>query len=142
MKRSLLRNVCFYARTRFLSPPCYNPIPKTQLGSPLAASTRPRLSFYSTQSPSPRREASNDAGDDGVSNEELKMRIDSYYSGNQEALPSIFEAILKRKLAGKDEETDEKLMEEILGHGQEPLSDIDDDVEADSDELSGSDLEI
>lgn len=78
--------------------------------------------------------------DDVVS--ELKMRIDSYYSGNQEALPSIFEAILKRKLAGKDEETDEKLMEEILGHGQERLSDIDDDVEADSDEFSGSDLEI
>ncbi|XP_009346041.2 uncharacterized protein LOC103937802 [Pyrus x bretschneideri] len=142
MKRSLLRNVCLCARTRLLSPPCHIPIPKTQLGHPLAASTWPRHSFYSTESPSPKKEASNGAGDDGVSNEELKMRIDSYYSGNQEALPSIFEAILKRQLAGKDEETDEKLMEEILGHGQEPLSDIEDEVEADADEFPGSDLEI
>ncbi|BFG33112.1 hypothetical protein CerSpe_193860 [Prunus speciosa] len=133
MKRVLLKNLCLYARsTRLLSPPCYNPGPRSQL-APLAASTRPRLRFYSTESPSHNQE-------DDVSNEELKMQIDKYFRGDEEAIPSIFEAILKRKLTGKHEEDDKKLMEEIPGKRQEePLSDIDDEQETKSDFDEGSD---
>lgn len=34
-------------------------------------------------------------------------------AGDDEAIPSIFEAILSRKLAGKHEDSDSELMEEI-----------------------------
>ncbi|BBH04128.1 Ribosomal protein S24/S35, mitochondrial [Prunus dulcis] len=130
MKRLQLRNLCLYARTRLLSPSCYNP--GSQL-APLAASTRPRLRFYSTESSSHNQE-------EDVSDEELKMQIDKYFRGDEEAIPSIFEAILKRKLTGKHEEDDKMLMEEIPGKRQEePLSDIDDEQETKSDFDEGSD---
>lgn len=68
------------------------------------------------------------------------MQIDKYFRGDEEAIPSIFEAILKRKLTGKHEEDDKKLMEEIPGQRQEePLSDIDDEQETESDFDEGSD---
>ncbi|CAB4277554.1 unnamed protein product [Prunus armeniaca] len=68
MKRALLRNVSVYARSRLLPPP-YNPGPPSQL-APLADSTRPRISFYSTQSSSHNQEVCNAAVDD-VSNKDL-----------------------------------------------------------------------
>lgn len=44
---------------------------------------------------------------------ELRRRIDKFLEGDADAIPSIFEAILKRKLAGKHDESDDELMEEI-----------------------------
>lgn len=51
---------------------------------------------------------------------ELKKRIDKYFEGDAEAIPSIFEAILQRKLAGlmgkkNDDNDDDKLIEELCG---------------------------
>ncbi|PRQ15993.1 hypothetical protein RchiOBHm_Chr7g0179411 [Rosa chinensis] len=139
MKQSIIRNVSLYARTRLLSPPCCKPSSRT---TQLALPTRPRLSFYSTESQSHNQEVSKDEEDD-VSNEELKMKIDDYFKGNDKAIPTIFEAILKRKLTGKHEQTDKKLMEELCGKRQGSLSDEEEEdeeeIESDLDELYGSD---
>ena len=61
--------------------------------------------------------------------------------GDAEAIPSIFEEILKRKLAGKYEEVDKELIEEIVGKTHESTDDIDDEesneeFKFDLDELS------
>lgn len=59
---------------------------------------------------------SNDNGlqdEDDISKEALKKQIDRFFEGDEEAFPSIFETILKRKLAGKGEESDEELMNEL-----------------------------
>ncbi|MFQ6653640.1 hypothetical protein Gotur_024934, partial [Gossypium turneri] len=55
---------------------------------------------------------------------ELKTRIKKYFEGYEEALPSVLEAILRRKLAGKHEETDDELMDELE---VQPLDDVDDE---------------
>ncbi|XP_047339260.1 uncharacterized protein LOC124942748 [Impatiens glandulifera] len=51
--------------------------------------------------------------DDDVEKEELKTRINKFYEGDMDAIPSIFEAILKRKLTGKHEDSDNELVEEL-----------------------------
>ncbi|KAJ8536039.1 hypothetical protein K7X08_034440 [Anisodus acutangulus] len=49
-----------------------------------------------------------------VNNKELKLRIEEYFDkGNDEALLSILEAILKRKLMKKHDHTDDELLEEL-----------------------------
>ncbi|PPD91666.1 hypothetical protein GOBAR_DD11421 [Gossypium barbadense] len=53
----------------------------------------------------------------------LKTRIKKYFEGDEEALPSVLEAILRRKLAGKHEETDDELMDELE---VQPRDDVDD----------------
>ncbi|KAK6925340.1 Ribosomal protein S24/S35, mitochondrial, conserved domain [Dillenia turbinata] len=75
-----------------------------------------------------------------VSNKEFKEKIEKYFKGDEEALPDIFEAILKRKLVGKHEETDDELMEELQF---QPLDDVkDQEFESDFDELYETDEEI
>ncbi|KAF3976766.1 hypothetical protein CMV_000083 [Castanea mollissima] len=116
--------------------------------SSLVASTQSPLRLYSsngngsnlthTQKPN----SSLDTED--ISNPELKKLIDKFYEGDAEAIPSIFEAILKRKLAGKYEEADKELMEEIVGKTHESSDDIEDEesneeFESDLDELSETD---
>lgn len=44
---------------------------------------------------------------------ELKSRIEKYLEGDEDAVPSIFEAILSRKLSGKHDQSDDELMEEL-----------------------------
>lgn len=41
------------------------------------------------------------------------MRIEKYFEGDEEVLPSVLEAILSRRLVGKHEETDDELTEEL-----------------------------
>ena len=53
--------------------------------------------------------------------------------GDDEAIPSVFEAILQRYLAGKPIEDDQELMKEILGKGT--------GSEDEDDELDYSDVE-
>ncbi|CAH9084830.1 unnamed protein product [Cuscuta epithymum] len=48
-----------------------------------------------------------------LSNEALKKKIERLVEGDGEAIPEIFEAILKRKLSGKSDEEDEELMKYI-----------------------------
>ncbi|CAH9082773.1 unnamed protein product [Cuscuta europaea] len=48
-----------------------------------------------------------------LSNEALKKKIERLVDGDGEAIPEIFEAILKRKLSGKSDKEDEELMKYI-----------------------------
>ena len=74
---------------------------------------------------------------------ELKKLIDKSYAGDAEEIPMIFEAILNRKLAGKYEEADKELMEEIVGRTHESSNDIDDEESSDDidDEESSDDID-
>ncbi|PPD99341.1 hypothetical protein GOBAR_DD03631 [Gossypium barbadense] len=118
--------------------------------------TRSRLRFYSFESdslvekkPNPVIESTSVAeahvkdvalpvGD--VSNKELKTRIKKYFEGDEEALLSVLKAILQRKLAGKHEETDDELMDELE---VQPRDDVDDEeFESDFDNLYSTDEEI
>lgn len=139
---SLIRSVTFYARSSSCSCSCEpNRFPS------LVTSTRSRLRLYSsngngsnltqTQKPNSSVDVEN------VSNQELKKLIEKFYAGDEEAIPSIFEAILKRKLAGNSDEADKELMEEIVGKNRELLDDIDDEeFESDLDEVCDTDENI
>ncbi|KAL2934197.1 Tectonin beta-propeller repeat-containing protein 1 [Bienertia sinuspersici] len=72
---------------------------------------------------------------DDVTTQELKHRIDRYLGGDMEALPSIFEAILARKLSGKHDETDDEIMEEFRSKTEQAG-----DQQLQSDEDSDEDL--
>lgn len=48
----------------------------------------------------------------------LKKKIERLVEGDGEAIPELFEAILKRKMTGKSEEADEELMKDIRSHPQ------------------------
>lgn len=77
---------------------------------------------------------------DDVDNKELKRRIESYFKGDEQALPSILEAIFQRQLTGKHEETDDELMDDLR---MEPIDDVDDrEFESDFEELHDTDEEI
>lgn len=139
---SLIRSVTFYVRSSSCSCSCEpNRFPS------LVTSTRSRLRLYSsngngsnltqTQKPNSSVDVEN------VSNQELKKLIEKFYAGDEEAIPLIFEAILKRKLAGNSDEADKELMEEIVGKNRELLDDIDDEeFESDLDEVCDTDENI
>ncbi|KAJ0104974.1 hypothetical protein Patl1_19179 [Pistacia atlantica] len=152
MRRTLLKNVSLLTRNLL-----HNPNPNPSL-IPLAASTRSPLRLYSSDSndssndqdlPAPAAEStlaaqtqekdvSLDVQD--VGNKELKMRIEKYFKGDEEALPDILEAILRRKLTGKHEETDDELVEELR---MKPLDDVkEQEIESDFEELYKTDEEI
>lgn len=87
---------------------------------------------------SQKKEVSLDVKD--VSNKELKMMIDKYFGGDEEALPSILEGILQRKLAGKHEETDDEVTEELQ---MQPIDDVKDtEFESDFEDAYETDEEI
>ncbi|XVF18819.1 hypothetical protein REPUB_Repub11eG0056000 [Reevesia pubescens] len=155
MKRALLRGISLTTRS-FL--PSYtkttqNPV---HLLTPLAASAPSRLRFFSSESDSPDEKKPDPVAEsdslapahvkdvalnvEDVSNKELKTRIEKYFEGDEEALPSILEAILRRKLVGKHEETDDELIEEME---MKPLDDVGDkEFESDFEELYSTDEEI
>ncbi|TKY59788.1 37S ribosomal protein S24 [Spatholobus suberectus] len=124
MRRTLLRSATLYTRNVLHSAPA------------LAASTRPRPRLFSSnENPPPVPEIPDD-----VDNKELKARVESYFKGEEQVLPSIMEAILQRKLSGKHEETDDELMEEL---SMRPIDGVDDrDFESDFEELHDTDEEI
>ncbi|KAM7482972.1 hypothetical protein LguiB_007555 [Lonicera macranthoides] len=72
-------------------------------------------------------------GDDDDTRTELKIQIEKYLEGDEEAIPSIFEAILKRKLAGKHDESDDELMNEFRQKPLDGSSDREFDSESESD---------
>ncbi|KAL6988158.1 hypothetical protein U1Q18_013905 [Sarracenia purpurea var. burkii] len=162
----VLRNVWLYNSRNLVSlPPISNPNPNSSnpflissLPSSICYSCKLRR-FFSSESDSPnenpnpdplphetsilsqsqkKRDVSVDVED--VGNKDLKMRIEKYFKGDEEALPSIVEAILARKLAGKHEETDDELMEELR---MKPLDDVkDNEFESDFEDLYETDEEI
>ncbi|KAB1212496.1 hypothetical protein CJ030_MR5G001030 [Morella rubra] len=148
MKRCVLRNLTLYTSNLLKSP---NPGPSL---TPLAAPSRPRLRFYSSENhssgenpsaatdtslASPQNKETSIAVED-VGNKELKTRIEKYFKGDEEALPSILEAILQRRLTKKHEETDDELMEELR---MKPLDNVNDkEFESDFEEMHDTDEEI
>ncbi|KAB2009483.1 hypothetical protein ES319_D10G169400v1 [Gossypium barbadense] len=118
--------------------------------------TRSRLRFYSSESDSPVEKKLDPVIEsaslakahvkdvalpvEDVSSKELKTRIKKYFEGDEEALPSVLEAILRRKLAGKHEETDDELMDELE---VQPRDDVDEEeFESDFDNLYSTDEEM
>ncbi|KAA8542743.1 hypothetical protein F0562_023895 [Nyssa sinensis] len=145
MKRTLLINFSLPARNLLLSPPptMFKPNPNINISLFSLSSTPAKIRLFSseddssTENPKPlsetnlvqsqNKDVSIDVDD--VSKQELKKRIEKYFEGDEEAIPSIFEAILKRKLAGKHDETDDELMNEI---GDKPfVEDSDEDFDSD-----------
>ncbi|MFQ6650563.1 hypothetical protein Gotur_022136, partial [Gossypium turneri] len=152
MKRVLFRRISLTTRNFLHSytKTNQNPVPSF---TPLAASTRSRLRFFSSDSdssvekkPDPVLESASVAEAHvkdftlPVEDVKLKTRIKKYFEGDEEALPSVLEAILRRKLAGKHEETDDELMDELE---VQPRDDVDDEeFESDFDNLYSTDEEI
>ncbi|KAB2022299.1 hypothetical protein ES319_D07G199500v1 [Gossypium barbadense] len=118
--------------------------------------TRSRLRFYSSESDSPVEKKLDPVIEsasvaeahvkdvvfpvEDASNKELKTQIKKYFEGDEEALPSVLEAILRRNLAGKHEETDDELMDELE---VQPRDDVDDEeFKTDFDNLYSTDEEI
>ena len=73
-------------------------------------------------------------------NTELKKRIEQYFKGDEEALPSILEAILARKISGKHEDTDDELMDELRFAPVDGVKDV--DFESDFEAEYSTDEEI
>ncbi|XP_020596812.1 uncharacterized protein LOC110036657, partial [Phalaenopsis equestris] len=75
-----------------------------------------------------------------VSNKELNGLIEQYFKGDEQILPSIMEAIMKRGLSRKHEETDDELMDELR---MVPLENVTNaEFESDFEELHETDEEI
>lgn len=79
-----------------------------------------------------------------VGTKELKEMLRDYFNtNNQDVLPNIIEAILKRKLIGKHNDTDDEIMEDIRMSRLEPVDNIDDEeFENDFEEAHSTDEEI
>lgn len=76
-----------------------------------------------------------------VSNKEFKELINKHFKDNDvDVIPSIMEAILKRRLSGKHEETDDELMDELQ---MQPLDEVTDaEFESDFEEAHETDEEL
>ncbi|KAF5730338.1 hypothetical protein HS088_TW20G00711 [Tripterygium wilfordii] len=132
----MLRTFSLQARNLLHSVPKKKAIPSPSLVR-LAGSNRSRLRLFSSKSNSP----SNDVDD--VDSQELKRRIDKFYEGDADAVPSIFEAILKRKLSGKHEDSDDELVKEL--QERLPITEADDeetDSDTDSSETDEEEFDI
>ncbi|XP_057492151.1 uncharacterized protein LOC130777745 [Actinidia eriantha] len=164
---SLLRNAWLYNAPNLLSPPpisnlnpnCINPPLISSFSTSICSCIKLRRLFSSESdspnenpNPNPNPDETNlapqsqktrdvTADIEDVSNKELKLRIEKYFKGDdEEALPSILEAILARKLAGKHEETDDELVDELQ---MKPLNDVKDkEFESDFEDLYETDEEI
>ncbi|KAJ9174008.1 hypothetical protein P3X46_017083 [Hevea brasiliensis] len=118
MNRAIPRSLSLQIRSHLLDPlkSVTNPITSSFI---VVSRTRSTQIFYSSESDTSheakfaRTQTRHGEVDDvaGVSNHELKKRIEKYYEGDEEAIPEIFEAILKRKLAGISDKDDELMAE-------------------------------
>ncbi|KAD1839806.1 hypothetical protein E3N88_42227 [Mikania micrantha] len=70
---------------------------------------------------------------------DLKNQIDKFYMGDYEAIPAIFESILKRKLAGTHQDSDDELMNEFRKGQPNEIVNEDFDLSSSSDIDSDSD---
>ncbi|KAL2461710.1 Ribosomal protein S24/S35 [Abeliophyllum distichum] len=142
MKPSLAKKLPVYARKIFPIFTSKHSKPVV-LFSPLLLSSKGILNslkyrFFTSDNGFPTYASyeSNSSKDDptnahDVSNKELKEQIDRFFKGDDEAIPSIFEAILKRKLEGTaGDESDNEFMKELQN---QPKHDDVSDKEFDSD---------
>ncbi|XP_068642619.1 uncharacterized protein [Aristolochia californica] len=144
MRRSILRNAslfsCHFLRhtpssawpstVRFFSESDSNPpLPPQSGGNPLSGPPETSVAQVS---------ASPDVPD--VSTKDLTDMINKYLKGEEEVLPSIMESILRRRMSGKHEDTDDELMEKLR---LTPLEDVNDkEFDSDFDEAYETDQEI
>ncbi|XP_042491103.1 uncharacterized protein LOC122070919 [Macadamia integrifolia] len=150
MRRALLRFGPLYTRN-LLSPPTCRPNPISPAVT--VTSTPWNLRFLSSENDSSnesptvpetsliqpkQKEVPVDIKE--VSNKVFKDLIEKYLKGDEEVLPLIMEAIMKRRLLGNHEETDDELMEEFR---HQPIDDVKDkEFESDFEELYPTDEEI
>ncbi|CAA7051361.1 unnamed protein product [Microthlaspi erraticum] len=157
MRGALFRNASLCARRLIISPRITHQSCPTNVPflAPIAAPVPPRLRFFSSESdssgenpiaaaPESSPAESFDKKDlvvEDVGNKELKARIEKYFNeGNEDALPGVIEALLKRRLADKHEETDDELMESLEN---QPFQDVkDEDFESDMEEAHSTDEEL
>ncbi|CAN0838152.1 hypothetical protein LINGRAHAP2_LOCUS2006 [Linum grandiflorum] len=150
MRQSLLRN--FNWRLLHSSRNVGSSITNPSIVPLAAASSRPLRRLYSSESgekPGPVPESSalaqvrkdDESGQvEDVSNKDLNEMMEKYFKGEEDVLPSIMESILRRRLSGKHEETDDELMEELR---MKPLDDVkDDEFESDLEDMHDTDEEI
>ncbi|KAL2321159.1 hypothetical protein Fmac_030128 [Flemingia macrophylla] len=123
MNSNILRNLSFHARRLRLSP-------TPSLFSFTSFSSKPN-----TSDPHKPHSLVQD-----ITNDELKSRVAKLKEGDAEAIPSVFEAILQRYLAGKPIEADDELMREILGKGT-GSEDEEDEFDSDWEETDDTDNE-
>ncbi|ESQ48085.1 hypothetical protein EUTSA_v10020806mg [Eutrema salsugineum] len=154
MRGALFKNVSRCARRLLLSPrithrSCSANVP---FCAPIAAPfpLKPRLfSSESGENPTTAPESSptessekKELAVEDVSNKELKSRLEKYFNeGNEDALPGIIEALLKRRLVDKHEETDDELMDSLES---QPFKDDvkDEDFESDFEDAHSTDEEL
>lgn len=151
MKGALFRGVSLCARRALLCPRIPNPSSaNVRFPVAIAAPAPSRLRFFSSEgdNATPAPESSvvpkSDMKDivfEDVSNKELKTRLEKYFNeGNEEALDGVLQALLKRRLAKKHEETDDELMDELE---RQPFQDVDDeDFESDFEDAHSTDEEL
>ncbi|GMH22236.1 hypothetical protein Nepgr_024079 [Nepenthes gracilis] len=145
MRRGLLRNVSLYTRS-FLSSPVFSEQHSVLLSKKFRFFSSDNNSLDENPKPAPGTSFADSQAKDvksdieDVSNQELKMRIEKYFKDDEEALPSILEAILARKLSGKHEGTDDELIDEFRF---QPLDNVNDrEFESDFEEAHETDEEI
>ncbi|OMO73277.1 hypothetical protein COLO4_27184 [Corchorus olitorius] len=157
MRRALLRNISLTTRSLVRSYTETNQKPVHSL-TQLAASSRSRLRFFSSESDSPDdlkpepvsvstslaqaqvKDVASEVED--VSTKELKDRIDKYINGDEEALPGVLEAILKRRLLNKHEESDDELMDKVTMKMMDGDDATNGKIESDFEALYSTDEEI
>ncbi|GAB4827909.1 hypothetical protein Ancab_034793 [Ancistrocladus abbreviatus] len=155
MRRALVRNVSLFTRN------LHSPSTSSKVNASVALRFSTKFRLFSSDNndssdenpkpapaPTPAAESSLTQSQikdvkvdvEDVSNQELKLRIEKYFKGDEEALPSILEAILARKLTGKHEETDDELVDELQF---KPLDNVNDrEFESDFEEAHETDEEI
>ncbi|KAK3019945.1 hypothetical protein RJ639_002992 [Escallonia herrerae] len=119
----MLRNFAVRTRNRFSAPTFKsNPSFKSPSLQPyfvrfFTSKKDPSIEIPNHRVPEPNsNQAQNQdvpADTEDASYKELKTRIKKFYEGDDEAVPSIFEAILERKLSGKHEESVDDLLKEF-----------------------------
>ncbi|KAJ9550326.1 hypothetical protein OSB04_014371 [Centaurea solstitialis] len=135
MQKLVFHFLCPRRRTSSFT---YKPTPSLLLSFNFRNYSSSKSKPSSAENPNPQNEIQiqNTVDDqEDVTSAELKTQIDKFYKGDYEAIPTIFESILKRKLSGKHEESDDELMNEFR---QDRPTEINDDA-FDSDSSSDSD---
>ncbi|KAG0484785.1 hypothetical protein HPP92_008666 [Vanilla planifolia] len=119
---------------RFFSSGTVKPPPTQQPAQVNSDETAPTISTSLSES------KKGDVRVEDVSNKEFKALIEKYFNGDEQILPLIMEAILRRGLSGKHEQTDDELIDELQ---RVPLDDVkDQEFESDFEELHETDEEI
>ncbi|XP_065847656.1 uncharacterized protein [Euphorbia lathyris] len=163
MRRAILRNLSLTSRNLILNHLKGNPNPNPSVIL-FSASNHSRLRNFTSESessgdannqngasektkPTPEstllaqlKKNDDDVEVSDVNNKELKEMMDKYFKGDEDVLPTIMEAILKRRLSKKHDDTDDELMDELA---MQPLDNVDDkEFESDFEELYSTDEEL